>query len=329
MGADGHLQRAAAGFAEAERYERARPHYPDEAVDHLCAVLGVGPGRRVLDLAAGTGKLTLALVTQGAEVIAVEPVGEMRERLAGALPGIRVLAGTAEAIPLDPAAVDVVTVAQAFHWFDGPAAIREIHRVLRPGGRLGLLWNVMDQTVPWVERLQERIHRHRGANPWYTGHGWRRAFDDAPEFSPLRHRAFRNVQLVDRAGLLDRIASISFIATLDPPAREAVFADALDILAADGLPGPDGRFEIPYVTDVFWCTRQAVDHSRGEGRPSPRTPPDPASSDSPGGPAKPALRSPGAVAAGRPFTQRDAWTCRARQARLFGRLATTSRLLGP
>ena len=253
-----HLERATAGFAGADRYERARPHYPDDAVDHLCAVLAVGPGRRVLDLAAGTGKLTRVLHARGAEVVAVEPVDEMRDRLVDALPGIPVLAGTAEAIPLEDDAVDAVTVAQAFHWFDGPSAIREIHRVLRPEGRLGLLWNVMDQTVPWVERLQDRIHRHRGANPWYTGHGWRSAFDGAAEFSPLEHRAFRNVQEVDPAGLIDRIASISFIATLPSAQREAVFADALDILDAHEVPGPDGRFEIPYVTDVFWTSSLGI-----------------------------------------------------------------------
>jgi SAM-dependent methyltransferase len=251
-----HLERAAAGFAGADRYERARPHYPDDAVDHLCAMLGVAPGRRVLDLAAGTGKLTRALHARGAEVVAVEPVDEMRDQLADLLPGIQVLAGTAEAIPLGRATVDAVTVAQAFHWFDGPAAIHEIHRVLRPAGRLGLLWNVMDQTVPWVERLQARIHRHRGANPWYTAHGWRRAFEATREFSPLEHRAFRNVQAVDRVGLIDRIASVSFIATLPTSEREAVFADVQDNLAAHGVPGPDGRFEIPYVTDVFWCSRR-------------------------------------------------------------------------
>jgi SAM-dependent methyltransferase len=251
-----HLQRAAAGFSEADRYERARPHYPDDAVDHLCAVLGVTPGRRVLDLAAGTGKLTRALHARGADVVAVEPVDEMRERLAGFLPAIEVLAGMAEAIPLGDGAVHAVSVAQAFHWFDGPAAIREIHRVLRPGGRLGLLWNVMDQSESWVERLQERIHRHRGANPWYTGHAWRVAFEATTEFAPLEHRAFRNVQAVDSAGLVDRVASVSFVATLPPPEREAVFADVLDIVETHGVPGPGGRFEIPYVTDVFWCSRE-------------------------------------------------------------------------
>ena len=210
----------------------------------------------MLDLAAGTGKLTRELVARGAEVIAVEPTGGMRDQLIAGLPDIRVLAGTAEDIPLGDTAVHAVTVAQAFHWFDGPAAVREIHRVLVPGGSLGLLWNVMDRAVPWVERLQQAIHRRRGENPWYTGHAWRRAFDGAPEFTPLAYRAFRNGQTVDRDGLLDRVASISFIATLPAAERDAVFDDAGKILADHDVPGPDGRFEIPYVTDVFWCRRR-------------------------------------------------------------------------
>lgn len=210
----------------------------------------------MLDLAAGTGKLTRELAARGAGVIAVEPADGMRDQLAAGLPGIRVLPGTAERIPLDDAAVDAATVAQAFHWFDGPAAVREIHRVLAPDGVLGLMWNVMDRTVPWVRELQLAIHRRRGEHPWYTGHAWRRVFDGAPEFSPLEHRAFRNAQTVDRDGLLDRVASISFIATLPAAERDAVFADARTILADYDVPGPDGRFGIPYVTDVFSCRRR-------------------------------------------------------------------------
>ena len=210
----------------------------------------------MLDLAAGTGKLTRELVARGAKVVAVEPTPGMRDQLIAVLPDVRVLAGTAEDIPVGDVEVDAVTVAQAFHWFDGPAAVREIHRVLVPGGALGLLWNVMDQTVPWVERLQQAVHRLRGENPWYTGHAWRRAIDGAVELTPLAHRAFRNTQTVDREGLLDRVGSISWIATLPDAEREAVFAEVGTIITDHNVPGPDGRFEIPYVTDVFWCHRR-------------------------------------------------------------------------
>ena len=134
---------AARGFqAGAEAYERGRPGYPTDAVDALTDALGVGPGATVVDLAAGTGKLTRLLVPSGATVIAIEPVDAMRRTLAAMLPRVPVVAGTAESMPLRDGSAGAVVAAQAFHWFDGEAALAEIHRVLAPGGRLGLVWNV-------------------------------------------------------------------------------------------------------------------------------------------------------------------------------------------
>ena len=142
---------AARGFARAPAdYERGRPDYPAEAIAWLAQALALGPGRRVLDLAAGTGKLTRALAATGAEVVAVEPVDEMRAFIEA-----EALAGTAEAIPLPAAAVDAVTVGQAFHWFRGDEALAEIHRVLRPHGRLGLVWNLRDSANPFMAALSE------------------------------------------------------------------------------------------------------------------------------------------------------------------------------
>ena len=135
-------EQAARGFQRgADAYERGRPGYPPEAVKWLWLELRLEPGRTVVDVAAGTGKLTRELVSSGATVIAVEPVPAMRAVLEGVVPDATALAGTAEALPLDDASVDALVVAQAFHWFDGPAAVSEFHRVLRPGGRLGLIWN--------------------------------------------------------------------------------------------------------------------------------------------------------------------------------------------
>lgn len=214
----------------------------------------IGPGSRVLDLAAGTGKLTRELLACGAHVVAVEPVVGMRDQLAATVPGIAVLDGTAERLPLGDGSIDAVTVGQAFHWFDGSAALREIHRVLGPRCAVGLIWNVMDRGVPWVGRLQEVIHRHRGPNPWYAGHMWRDAFTRDIGFTPLGHRQFTSSQIVDIAGLIDRVASISFIATLPDVARAGVMTEIRQIVAED-LPAQD-RFAIPYVTDVFWSHRQ-------------------------------------------------------------------------
>jgi SAM-dependent methyltransferase len=244
------------GFSHGDRYERARPGYPQPAIAELCARLGIGAGTRVLDLAAGTGKLTRELVARDARVVAVEPVDGMRRQLE-ALGGVEVRAGTAESIPLPDAAVEAVTAAQAFHWFDGPRALREIHRVLAPGGALGLVWNVMDRSVPWVDRLQERLHHHRGDSPWYTRHEWRRAFT-GELFGELSHRTFRNAQTVDLAGLRERVASISFVSLLGQGERDALMADVAGIAVDAGLTGPGGSIVLPYVTDVFWCRRRAA-----------------------------------------------------------------------
>ena len=143
-------RRARSFGAVADRYARARPGYPPAAVEWL---LEAAPGRAVVDLAAGTGKLTQVLVEAGAEPVAVEPDAGMRAALATAAPGVEILAGTAEAIPLPDASADAVLVAQAFHWFDARRACDEIGRVLRPGGVLGLLWNLRDGSVPWVADL--------------------------------------------------------------------------------------------------------------------------------------------------------------------------------
>ena len=150
--AEEHIPEAAAqGFGQgAEAYESARPSYPPDAVGEIARVCALGPGRRVLDLAAGTGKLTRLLVPAGAEVVAVEPVAAMREVLGSVLPGVEALDGTAESIPLPDASVDAVTVAQAFHWFDAPVARAEIARVLGGGGARVLVWDTRDRSVDSV-----------------------------------------------------------------------------------------------------------------------------------------------------------------------------------
>jgi SAM-dependent methyltransferase len=237
-------------------YERGRPGYPPEAVAELVRLLGMAPGATVLDLAAGSGKLTRQLVAAGAALVAVEPSAAMRERLAAAAPGVRVLDGTAEAIPLPDGALDAVTVGQAFHWFDGPAAVAELRRVLRPGGRVGLVWNVRDESVPWMARVTAVIDRHAGDAPRYRDGRWRAAFDAAPGFTPLQTRRFRHHHQLDRAGLLDRFASISFLAALPDDTRARVLAEIDAVVEAEpSLSGP-GPLAVPYRTDLFWTARR-------------------------------------------------------------------------
>jgi SAM-dependent methyltransferase len=233
---------AAFGFARsAEAYEEGRPEYPPAALEPL----GLAPGVTVLDLAAGTGKLTRALTAIGATVIAVEPVAEMR----AALPdSVTAMDGTAEAIPLDAGSVELVTVAQAFHWFDGPAALAEIHRVLRPGGRLAILWNRRVEDDPVNGAIEELIEPYRRGTPTHRGDGWRAAFESTTLFGPLVEHVYANEQVLDADGLAARICSISFIARLPGAERAGLLARARDLTA-------DGPVTVPYRTEVHLCDR--------------------------------------------------------------------------
>jgi SAM-dependent methyltransferase len=233
---------AAQEFARsADAYERGRPGYPDAAIRFL--VERLPPAARVLDLAAGTGKLTRPLLAAGVEVIAVEPVDEMR----ALLPGVA-LDGTAEAIPLEDGAVDGVTVGQAFHWFDGDAALAEIARVLRPRGLLALVWNRRVEDDPVNQAIDAIVDPHRGEVPTHRGDAWRAAFDRTPLFGPLEERVFENSQELDAGGLEARVGSISFIASLEPGERATVLERARAIAGA-------GAVTIPYRTEVHTWTR--------------------------------------------------------------------------
>ncbi len=227
---------AASGFdSGAEAYERGRPSYPDEAISHLVDVLGLAPGKRVLDLAAGTGKMTRLLVPTGVELVAVEPVAGMRTAFAAAVPGVEVLDGTAEAIPLPDASVDAVVVAQAFHWFDQERALAEIDRVLKPGGGVSLVWNRRDESVPWVAEMSRIIHWNRGLIPQYDG-------IELEGFTTWR---CGYVQALTHDGLLDRVASVSYIAAMDDRERAGVLAQVSDLVRGFTEPIP-----LPYVTEV-------------------------------------------------------------------------------
>jgi SAM-dependent methyltransferase len=224
---------ATAGYARSvAAYQRGRPGYPPAAVDFLAARLRLGPGRMVVDLAAGTGKLTRALLATGAEVVAVEPVAEMRAVLPA---GARAVDGTAEAMPLASASADAVVVAQAFHWFDGDAALAEIHRVLRPGGALALVWNRRRMDEPLNQAIDELIAPHRGhPSAFHTG-AWRAFFDRTKLFGPFEERVFLNEQSLDADGLVDRIASVSFIAALDEEERTKVLRAARALAGDAGV----------------------------------------------------------------------------------------------
>lgn len=241
---------AARGFgAGAAAYEAARPGYPDEAIAVLRDDVAVGEGTRVLDLAAGTGKLTRRLVELGASVIAIEPVPAMRDQLAAVLPHLDVREGTAEEIPVDDASVDVVTVAQAFHWFDAPAALDEIARVLRPQGRLALLWNERDETTPWVAEMSRMIRWHERTVSRYQHVSWAEIVSASGRFTPLDERVVRWDQPITRDLLADRVRSISYIAAMPIPQREKLVAEVVHL--ARRLSEP---FPLPYICRVQWAS---------------------------------------------------------------------------
>ena len=243
---------AARGFERAgDDYERGRPSYPAEAIEFLVRELEVQAGTRVLDLAAGTGKLTRQLVPTGAELVAVEPVAGMRRKLAEAAPGVETLAGTAEAIPLADASVDAVVCAQAFHWFDGDRALAEIHRVLRPGGGLALIWNVRDETVEWEKRLSELMKRHQLNAPRKRWGRWREAFERTELFTALREREFAHQQEGDFDTMVARVASISFVSALPDEERERFLGEVRRLVEPYGSP-----LVMHYRTEVYWTRRR-------------------------------------------------------------------------
>lgn len=233
--------RASSFGSAAGAYQRGRPSYPAEAIDWLVRV----DARRVLDLGAGTGKLTRLLADRGLEVIAVEPSNGMRAELARALPDVALLAGTAEAIPLPDRSVDGVLVAQAWHWVDPARAVPEVARVLAPAGRLGLVWNVRDEREDWVSQLGRLIHP-RGEEDG----GIRNPTVGRP-FGPLQRHQVEWRHHMQREALLDLVASRSYVITLSHADRLALLAEVRNLIDTHpALAGADDVV-IPYVTQCF------------------------------------------------------------------------------
>jgi SAM-dependent methyltransferase len=242
------------GFgAAAAEYERARPGYPSAPVDEAVAALELRPGARVVDLAAGTGKLTRVLAGRGFELVAVEPVPAMAAQLAGAVPGVEVRDGTAEDMPFADGTLDAVFVAQAFHWFDAAAAAREIHRVLRPGGGLVVVWNVAAYGEGWLAELDALYHRLRGHARSRRDGIWRRELEASELFTPLETATAPNDTRVTPEQAIERVSSISFVGALPEAERSAVLDEVRVLLATH--PETRGRDEVLWrqTTEVHWC----------------------------------------------------------------------------
>jgi SAM-dependent methyltransferase len=228
----------------ASRYERGRPPYPPEAVDWL---LPHG-ARTVLDLGAGTGKLTRELLGRGLDVTAVDPSDGMLTELRRVLPAVRAETGRAEQIPLPDASLDAVLVAQAWHWVDLARAVPEVARVLRPGGCLGLLWNVRDERTDWMRRLGEILHSPDQNRDVHLG----------PPFGPVEVRDFSWTHHIGRDQLLDLVASRSYVILRPTDERAALLAQVRQLLATHPALVGRTRFDMPYVTHCARATRLAA-----------------------------------------------------------------------
>jgi len=260
---------AARGFgAEAAAYDRARPSYPPDAIAWLTGKLGIGPGRQVVDLAAGTGKLTALIADTGADLMAVEPVAAMRDRLRMRLPKVPVLAAVAEALPLASKSVDAVVVAQAFHWFDARRAMDEIARVVRPGGGLGLIWNARDRGLEWVDQVWSVMDRVEHHAPWRDERDGRGPSDTQmarserylagpsdSNWSPWVEATFFHVHQSSREDVIARMRSVSHVAVLPPPEQASVLDEIQTILDHHPQTRQKATVGIPYRVDVMYAER--------------------------------------------------------------------------
>lgn len=220
-------------------YERGRPDYPPAVVGALMAELGLSPGDPVADLAAGTGKLTRALLAGGLDVTGIEPLAQMRALLAQRVGEGRAVEGRAEAMPLPDGSQRAVTVADAFHWFDAPAALAEIARVLAPGGGLALLSTIPDWTgASWGHDLGTLISEMRPAHPYFDGPSWEEAVGAAGGWDVPREVRITVDRPADPATIPDYLQSMSWVAAMDDEARAEMVARA-ERLVREGETPPE------------------------------------------------------------------------------------------
>lgn len=234
---------ASRGYARGvDSYRSARPSYHPAIVGEIVRRLA---DDRVVELGAGTGILTVELVARGLDVLAIEPVEAMRRTLIGEIGEARVSDGTAEHIPMETGLVDAVVVAQAFHWFDVRTALGEVERVLRPGGQLLTVWNVRDESVPWVAAWTEVVDRHGGQTPRYRTMDWRRAIEADGRFVLDGEWSTPNPQPASPELVVGRALSTSFIAALSDDEQRVVAEQVRQVV--DGL---GEEFDYPYRSEL-------------------------------------------------------------------------------
>jgi SAM-dependent methyltransferase len=237
------------GFGNGALYDAARPDYPDDAISYFVAAFDLDESKHVLDLGAGSGIFSRQLHPFVGRVTAVEPSASMRDSFRSANADMEIRDGSDVAIPIDDHSVDAVFVAQAFHWFDAPRALEEIHRVLVPHGALGLIWNERDETVEWVSALS-RAMQWDTRQPYEVGKDFTEVIAAGP-FTNVERAFFQHSQLLSREGLFQRVLTTSYISTMEDEERDRLMVSVGEV--AEQLAEP---ILLPYVTTVY--TARAV-----------------------------------------------------------------------
>ncbi len=235
----------------AEEYQRGRPEFPEEAMALLAAQLRLEQNCIAVDVGAGTGKLTRALLKTGTKVIALEPVEGMRKKFSVLLPSTWAIGGVAEHIPLKSGIADSAVAGNAFHWFANLVALAEIKRVLKPRGRLGLIWTWVDESVGWVAELSRMVEQHGGDTPLHTDGTWKYALDHFDGFKTVTHQCFRFVHTGDFELIRDHVISVSFIAKMVDRDRQRVVSQARNLIETHPSTAGRAHIELPYRMDMY------------------------------------------------------------------------------
>jgi len=232
--------------SEAQTYESGRPDYPIQAVDWMLQpVVGGERSIRVADVGAGTGKLTRAVLELGAEVVAIDPDPKMLAVLRENVHGVPTFIGSAESLPVPDASLDAVVLGQAWHWVEPVAGSAEVARVLRSGGVLGLIWNIRDESVPWVARPTEIMHGSHAEQMLAQGDP-----TVTPPFGEIESAEWRWSRPMNRATLLAMARSRSYLITAEPGDRAGIEAGLVELFDDIGAIG-DKVVELPYLTRAY------------------------------------------------------------------------------
>jgi SAM-dependent methyltransferase len=244
------------GFTNGALYDASRPDYPESAINYFASVFDTGIETRALDLGAGTGIFTRQMLPHVGTMTAVDPSASMREALLASTPEVQVLDGSDISIPVSDGNIDVVFVAQAFHWFDEMRALEEIRRVLVSGGGLGLIWNERDESEEWVRELSHAMEWDT-RQPYDVGKDFTAVIASGP-FIDVERVSFSHSQTLSREGLYQRVLSTSYISAMEVSQREDLMKRVR--LVVEELPEP---IVLPYVTTAYSARAQRKLTNRG------------------------------------------------------------------